>query len=897
MAGDREKDENEAQQGASCEDGVYRINSDMDVDGRYEHTALEMTDTELRRVAGEEVRERVACKDVDHVRCVEFIGNGMLEAWLHDGRTIRLIRYSKSLSDYFEKAEAEINTRLGRELTEEEQEKKAADGAHEARLVYRCPNCGYPLRHQTDVCPKCVSVRLQLLRLLKFLKPYWLTAAFSLLVASGMTALALVPAALSRELVDGPLHTPDVAEGPRRAHENAFVDIEAREYADKYGVDGSILIGSGPRNLVTEKDIDAYRDQSGRFASPEAQKMAWERLASPKVVAGTGPRGRITEQDLKEYLAEADLLPATGTARKLAFLLGLDLREIQGGEAGGEITEGDVKVASMPGRYRWLGKLVAALLGVFVVRAFLRWAQTRLMGWMAVRLMFDIRSKLYRALQRLSLSFYDREHTGRIMSRVTGDTAQLNGFVVSGFQTMIISVLFIIGICILMLMRHPKLAVLTLLPTPMMVLGSYLFAKKIGGIYSRIYRRRAGLYRVLSDTISGIRIVKAFGQEKREIGSFEDKSRDFADATTESIKLTSVFSPTMVMLTALGTLVIYSYGGYLVVSGKEGLTIGDLLMFLTLMAQFYAPVQTLTELTNTFQSAAVACERVFGIIDAPSEVADTVDAKPIEEMKGHFVLDHVHFSYEKSERILKRINFEVQPGEIIGLVGATGSGKSTLVKLISRFYDPTRGRILLDGRDLREIRLQDLRRHIGMVLQETFLFGSTIRENIAYGRPDATNDEVVGAARAANAHDFIMAMPDAYDSRVGERGLSLSGGERQRVAIARAILMDPTILILDEATSAVDTVTELQIQEALDRLMKGRTVFAIAHRLSTLKNAHRLMVMDKGEIVETGTHAELMAKEGGIYRNLVEIQNLFARRSPSEEEEQEEEDSLSQFNA
>jgi ABC-type multidrug transport system fused ATPase/permease subunit len=446
-------------------------------------------------------------------------------------------------------------------------------------------------------------------------------------------------------------------------------------------------------------------------------------------------------------------------------------------------------------------------------------------------------------------------------------------------------------------MRHPKLAVLTLLPTPMMVLGSYLFAKKIGGIYSRIYRRRAGLYRVLSDTISGIRIVKAFGQEKREIGSFEDKSRDFADATTESIKLTSVFSPTMVMLTALGTLVIYSYGGYLVVSGKEGLTIGDLLMFLTLMAQFYAPVQTLTELTNTFQSAAVACERVFGIIDAPSEVADTVDAKPIEEMKGHFVLDHVHFSYEKSERILKRINFEVQPGEIIGLVGATGSGKSTLVKLISRFYDPTRGRILLDGRDLREIRLQDLRRHIGMVLQETFLFGSTIRENIAYGRPDATNDEVVGAARAANAHDFIMAMPDAYDSRVGERGLSLSGGERQRVAIARAILMDPTILILDEATSAVDTVTELQIQEALDRLMKGRTVFAIAHRLSTLKNAHRLMVMDKGEIVETGTHAELMAKEGGIYRNLVEIQNLFARRSPSEEEEQEEEDSLSQFNA
>jgi ATP-binding cassette subfamily B protein len=294
------------------------------------------------------------------------------------------------------------------------------------------------------------------------------------------------------------------------------------------------------------------------------------------------------------------------------------------------------------------------------------------------------------------------------------------------------------------------------------------------------------------------------------------------------------------------------------------------------MVQFYGPVQALTQLTNMFQSTAVSAERVFGILDTPSEVADSADAFTLEQVCGEVKFERVEFSYEKGERVLRNINIDVSPGEIIGLVGQTGSGKSTVVKLLARFYDPTRGRILLDAHDLREIRLADLRTHMGMVLQDTFLFTGSLRDNISYGVPGATNEEVIEAARAANAHDFIMDLPDAYDTYTGERGVGLSGGEKQRIAIARAILKDPAILILDEATSAVDTATEAMIQEALDNLMRGRTTFAIAHRLSTLKNADRLVVLQEGEIAEMGTHEELLSRPKGIYRDLVEIQDLLS---------------------
>lgn len=731
-------------------EGAYLVRSDMDLQGHYGDCLIEMGPVHLRSLSDGVECARVAAEDVDYVRSVEFVGNGMLEAHLHDGRTVPLARYSKTFSERFEEAEQEINRRLGRELSEKEKEGKPGEGPREPKLSYRCPNCGYPLNLPTDVCPKCVSIKLVMLRLLKFLKPYWRQVTLSMSLAVGLILIALVPAMLWRQLIDGPLNV--------------------------------ILPG-----------------QNG-------------------AAAVAGPDG--------------------------------------------------------PERMRTVMLLVGAMIGVFVLRAGLTWGRVQIMGWMGARLMFDVRSKLYRALQRLSLSFYDREHTGRIMARVTTDTATLNQFVVNGLQAVVIYSLQILAICAVMMMINWKLALLTLLPMPVMTLGTYWFTKNAHKIYSKLYRRRASLYKAVSEAVTGVRVVRAFGQEEREVDSFEDKSRDFFDATLSSVRLRSVYSPGMVLLTSLGMVVIYSYGSYLVIQGS--LTVGVLVQFNMYMAMFYTPVQMLTQLMDTFQSAAVASERVFRIMDTPSEVADAADAVGVAAIKGHVKIEGVDFSYEKGEKTLKNIDLEVQAGEIIGLVGLTGSGKSTLVKLISRFYDPTRGRILLDGRDLRTLRLQDLRQNIGMVLQETFLFSSTVKDNVAYGCPKATNEEIMAAARAANAHDFIMEMPDAYDTHVGERGVSLSGGERQRIAIARAILMDPAILILDEATSSVDTATEMMIQEALDRLMRGRTVFAIAHRLSTLKNAHRLVVMDKGEIAEVGTHDELLAKKDGIYRNLAEIQDLFS---------------------
>jgi len=855
----------------------YHVSSDMDLDGRFQDAVLEMTDEEIRTSSGGSVRVRLALEEVELVRCTEFVGNGMLQARLRDGREVPLMRYSKRLSEQFEEAEKLINQRLGKELTQDEKEGMPGDGPRESKLVFRCPSCGHPLHHPSDVCPKCVKVRLVMLRLLKFLRPYWKETIVSMTIAVTMTALALLPPVLTRELIDGVLDVPEARES-RRGEESrgkeAFDNDKAFQYARAQGVDESVLLGTGTRGLISMADVKAYVDARERFASESAQRAAWKALAHPDVIGGTGQDGKITRQDVAAHEKEVAALSATEAARRQAFLMRLDLRDVPRAGANAQITDADVVEASKPVRGNKLLVLVAAFIGVYVVGAILGGARSRLMGWMGARLMFDIRSRLYRVLQRLSLAFYDREHTGRIMSRVTNDTSVLNGFVVSGFQSIIMNVLTIVSVCAIMLVSEWHLALLTLLPTPLMILGTYLFARKASGVYNRIYRRRATLYKVISEAISGVRVVKAFGQEEREIDEFDDKSREFRDATIESVKLRSYFGPSMGLLTQLGQVVIFSYGGYLAIRGS--LSMGELVMFTALMAKFYGPVQGLSSLADMIQSTAVASKRVFSILDTPSEVADAVNAAPLEEPRGSFVFEGVDFAYEKGERTLKNINLEVRPGETIGLVGATGSGKSTLVKLVSRFYDATHGRILLDGRDLTEIRLADLRKNIGIVLQETFLFSSPIRNNIAYGRPDATNEEIVAAARAANAHDFIMEMPDAYDTHVGERGLSLSGGERQRLAIARAILMDPAILILDEATSAVDTATEAVIQEAMDRLVHGRTVFAIAHRLSTLKNADRLVVMERGEIAEMGTHDELMAKPDGIYRNLVEIQNLFS---------------------
>ena len=717
---------------------LYETVSDMDLDGNYRETQLVLEDGQVYGRSDDRIYVRLPLDQIQSVHCTEFVGNGILQARLRDGRQVRLIRYSKTLSETFEEAAKRINLALGLDpvQTEEQRPDTKSGPPREVKLSYRCPNCGLPLKHPGDVCPKCVDVKSTLLRLAKFLKPYRAQCALGLFLAIAFVGMQLSPPVFLRYLIDGPL------------------------------------------------------DRSNSLILHE--------------------------------------------------------------------------------RYVLLGLLVGCLAVVFIARAFTAWGRNYLMGWLGSRLIYDVRNRLYRALQRLSLSFYDHEHTGRIMSRVTSDTMALQQFVVGGMQNLIINVLTLVGIGAIMIATNWKLALLTLLPMPLVILGTTLFARRVRHIYRRLRRKVATLHKVLGDTISGVQVVKAFAQEQREIRNFASKNREHLDARMDVIRLWSRFGPMMGFFTSLGMIVIYFFGGHLIIAG-QGLTKGEFVMFGVYMAMFYGPVQMLAELTDVFQQAAVSAERIFGILDQPSEVADAANAKPLGEVKGHVVFDTVHFSYEPTEEVLRHINLDVRPGEMIGLVGPTGAGKSTIVNLLARFYDTTKGRILLDGRDLREVPMRELRQNIGMVLQDTFLFSGSIRENIVYGRPGATDEEVVHAAKAARAHDFIMELPDAYDTHVGERGATLSGGERQRISIARAILKDPPILILDEATSSVDTATEFAIQEAMDRLMKGRTTFAIAHRLSTLRNADRLVVIEDGRISEMGTHFELLSR-GGTYATLCQIQ-------------------------
>jgi ATP-binding cassette subfamily B protein len=364
-------------------------------------------------------------------------------------------------------------------------------------------------------------------------------------------------------------------------------------------------------------------------------------------------------------------------------------------------------------------------------------------------------------------------------------------------------------------------------------------------------------------------VVKSFAQEDREIDSFDEKNLEEYDARTTAVTARSRFIPSLTFLTSLGVLAVWLIGGGWVLGGV--LTVGWLIAYISYMNMFYNPVRQLLNLAEVFQESATGAERIFNVMDTPSDVTDHEQACDVSAVRGQIDIRNVSFTYDEGEYVLKDITLAIAPGEMIGLVGQTGSGKSTLVSLVARFYDPTKGCICLDGVDLRDMRMKALRSNIGMVLQDPFLFAGTIRDNIAYGRPGASEAEIIQAAKAANAHEFIMNLPDAYDTRVGERGVSLSGGEKQRVSIARAVLKDPPILILDEATSAVDTATEAIIQEAMDRLVHGRTTIAIAHRLSTLRNADRLIVLDAGEIIEQGTHDELC-----------DIQANFAKTLPAD---------------